>query len=114
MDVVNIIDMFLYWLIIKFIINNLSKFTINYILNKIIKNTLTTFIVMFIIFIWIQAINALILIGLTFGVFIVVMVRGLINNIIGFAVIKYRKYFKVGHRVEINDIIEDVIERSEE
>ena len=108
--VVIIIGMFLHWLIKKFIIHNLSDFTKKYTLNKIIKNTLTTLIVLFILFIWIQAINALILIGLTFGVFIVVMVRGLINNIIGFAVIKYRKYFKVGHRVEINDIIGDVIE----
>src|SRR5699024_12443653 len=34
----------------------------------------------------------------------------LTNNIIAFIIIRYRKYFKIGHRIEINEIIGDVSE----
>lgn len=74
---------------------------------KIIMISLTSTAVLFI---WIRAINALILIALLLGIFIIFMLRGLTHNIIGFFVIKYRRYFEVGHRVEIGDIIGDVIE----
>src|SRR5699024_3988679 len=58
----------------------------------------------------IQAMNALVLIALAVGFLVFVMVRGLMNNIIGYFVIKYNKYFKVGHRIEINGMLGDVID----
>src|SRR5690625_5678025 len=64
----------------------------------------------FFLFTWIQATNAIILVAIIIGVLIIVMARGLTNNIIAFIIIRYRKYFKIGHRIEINEIIGDVIE----
>lgn len=78
--------------------------------SKMLEIIIISLTITAVLFIWIRAINALILISLLFGVFIVFMLRGLTRNIIGFFVIKYRSYFKVGHRVEIGDIIGDVIE----
>ncbi|NLC66219.1 MAG: mechanosensitive ion channel [Clostridium sp.] len=87
-------------------VKNLGK---NYKLKKALKNILITVVVVFILFIWIRAINALILIALAAGALIVIMLRGLIHNIIGYFVIKYYKHFKKGHRIEINGTIGDVI-----
>ena len=69
-----------------------------------------TIVIVVILFIWIQAINSLVLIALVIGAFAIVLLRGLTHNIIGYFVIKYRTYFKIGNRVEVNDIIGDVID----
>lgn len=74
------------------------------------KQIMATLTVIGVFFIWIQAINVLILIALLLGVVTVFMVRGLTSNLIGFIIIKYRKYLVIGHRVEINGIIGDVID----
>lgn len=108
--VVIIIGILLYVLFKKLIKSNMSVGTRRWTLQKIGKRTVITLTVLVVLFIWIQAINVLVLIALLSGVFIVFMFRGLTNNIIGYFVIRSRQYFKVGHRVEINDIIGDVIE----
>lgn len=77
---------------------------------KVLKNTMTTLTILGALFIWVQAINVLVLIALLFGVFIAFMVRGLTTNITAYFVIRYRKYFEIGHRIEINNIIGDVID----
>lgn len=100
----------LYVLLKKMITHNVKDFTKRYRAHKVWKNFMMTLVIFLILFIWIRAINALILIALLSGVFAVFMVRGLTNNIIGFFVIRYRKYFEVGHRVEINGVVGDVIE----
>src|SRR5699024_5121759 len=38
------------------------------------------------------------------------VVEGFTTNIIGSVVIRFRKYFRIGHRVEIDDVIGDVID----
>lgn len=108
--VVFIISWLLHMLIQKLIKQNVSDIKKRFRLRRIFKNSMIVLTVIGVLFIWIQAINALILMTLLFGVFIVFMVRGLTNNFIGYFVIKYRNYFKVGHRIEINNIIGDVIE----
>lgn len=105
-----IIGMLLQMLLRSVINRNVSDYKRRYAIHKFSKSTIVTLTVLSVLFIWLQAINALVLIALLFGFFLVFMVKGLTNNIIGFFVIKYRKYFKVGHRVELNDIIGDVIE----
>lgn len=94
----------------KFVVNNENDFVRRFQLQKIVKRIMITLTVIAVLFIWIQAINGLILISLLVGVFIVIMVRGLTSNIIGYIVIRSRSYFKIGHRVEINGITGDVIE----
>lgn len=102
--------MLLHFVIKWGIIRNIKDVQRRFITLKFIKSTITTLVILLSLFIWIQAMNALVLIALAIGFLIVVMVRGLINNIIGYFVIKYNKYFKVGHRVEINGMIGDVID----
>lgn len=108
--VVIVIGFLLYILFRKLIKSNVSDGPRKWIWQKVCKHTMVTLIVLVVLFIWIQAINVLVLIALLSGIFIVFMFRGLTNNIIGYFVIRSRQYFKVGHRVEINDIIGDVIE----
>lgn len=100
----------LFHFLLKNLITKQVTIAKQYRFHRAIKNSVLTLTIIAVLFIWIQAINALILIALFIGFFVVVLVRGLINNIIGWFVIKHRKYFRVGHRVEINDIIGDVIE----
>lgn len=108
--VILVIGFCLYILLKKIIIRNESDFKSRFRVMKKVKQSVTTITVLLVLFVWVQAINVLILIALLCGVVIVFMVRGLTNNIIGYFVIKYRRYFEVGHRVEINGIIGDVIE----
>lgn len=108
--IVVFIGILLHWVFKTLITRNISDLQNRLIVRRLIKRSMIIIMTLVVLFIWIQAINALILIALLFGFLIVVMVRGLINNIIGFFVIKYRKYFKEGHRVEIGEIIGDVID----
>ncbi|MGN7409083.1 mechanosensitive ion channel family protein [Sporosarcina sp. SAFN-010] len=108
--VILVLGLSLYILFKKMILRSVKDFTKKIQLHKAAKQTMATLTVVAVLFIWIQAINVLVLIALLFGVIAVFMVRGLTNNIIGYFVIKYRKYFEIGHRVEINEIIGDVVE----
>lgn len=108
--IIILIGLLLHILFKKLITKNVSDYKLRFRTHKVVKSTISTLTAISSFTVWFQAFNALVLIALIFGVFTVIMVRGLTNNIIGFFVIKYRKYFKVGHRIEINDIIGDVIE----
>lgn len=105
-----VVGWLLYILFKRLVVKNISDYRKMFTVRKVAKSSITTIIVLAVLFIWIQAINALILIALLFGVFIAFMVRGLTSNIIGYFVIKYRNYFEVGHRIEINNVIGDVID----
>lgn len=94
----------------RLVVKNINDYKKRLTVHKVSKSSIATLTVLAVLFVWIQAINALILIALLFGVFIAFMVRGLTSNIIGYFVIKYRNYFEVGHRVEINNIVGDVID----
>ncbi|REB05503.1 hypothetical protein DVB69_14605 [Sporosarcina sp. BI001-red] len=108
--VILVLGLFLYVLLKKITARSGKNFTKKIQLHNAAKQTVVTLTIVTVLFIWVQAINVLILIALLVGVIAVFMVRGLTNNIIGYFVIKYRKYFEIGHRVEINGIIGDVIE----
>ncbi|MGG0642654.1 mechanosensitive ion channel domain-containing protein [Sporosarcina gallistercoris] len=108
--VVLVIGIALYMLLKKMLARSVKNFTKKIQLHKAAKQTMGTLTIVSVLFIWVQAINVLVLIALLFGMIAVFMVRGLTSNIIGYFVIKYRKYFEIGHRVEINEIIGDVIE----
>lgn len=108
--VIMVVSLLLHMLFKKLIMQNVKDIKRKFQLYKVSKQIIMTLIIVAVLFIWVQAINALILIGLLVGVFIVFMVKGLTNNMIGYFVIKYRRYFEVGHRVEINGIVGDVID----
>lgn len=93
--------------IVKHSVANLSK---RLTVLKTLKTVFLNVTVIAILFIWIQAINALVLIALLLGGLTFFVVKGLTTNIIGYFVIKFRKYFRIGHRVEIDDVIGDVID----
>src|SRR5699024_1282333 len=75
---------------------------------KVLKIGINTILFICLLIIWIQAFNALIITLLIIGVFVVFIVKGLTSNIIGFIVIRFQRYFRIGHRVEINGIKGDV------
>lgn len=107
----SIIAIILIYILFKKSINrNVNSIKKRFRFNKILKNAMIVLAIILILFIWIQAINALVLIALIGGAFTIVMLRGLTHNIIGYFVIKYRKYFKIGQRIELDDIIGDVID----
>lgn len=105
-----IISLLLYFLFKKTLKHYMKDFKKRFRIQTVVKSAVITIASILILFTWIQAINGIILVALIIGVLIVVMVRGLTNNIIAFFVIRYRNYFKIGHRIEMNDIIGDVIE----
>lgn len=108
--IVIVIGMVLYFVLKSGITRNVKDIQRKFITIKLVKSTITTLVALVTLLIWIQAMNALVLIALSIGFLIFIMVRGLINNIIGYFVIKYNKYFKVGHRIEINGMLGDVID----
>lgn len=92
------------------ITRNTKSIQRRYNLQKVSRKSMLILTIVLVLFIWIKAINALVLIGLLGGALAIFMLRGLTHNIIGYFIIKYRRYFKIGYRVEINDIIGDVID----
>lgn len=105
-----VLGLLLYMFLRKMITQSVKDYAKKIQLQKGTKQITATLTVIGVFFIWIQAINVLILIALLLGVITVFMVRGLTSNLIGFIVIKYRKYLAIGHRIEINGIIGDVID----
>lgn len=105
-----VLGVLIYLLLKKIIKRSVKDFSKKSQLQKGAKQLMVILSVVAVFFIWIQAINVLILIALLFGVIAVFMVRGLTSNIIGFVVIKSRKYLEIGHRIEINGIVGDVID----
>lgn len=110
--IIIVIGFVIYLLLKKIIIRNQSDYKKRLKTRKVIKNSVFTLTGLTVLFIWVQAFNMLILIALLIGVFIAFMVKGLTTNITAYFVIKYRRYFEIGHRVEINGIIGDVIDIS--
>lgn len=106
-----VFGIFVHWplkkLISKYIKKDIKK---KFKPNKVIKNGITILTALLVLFIWIKAINALVLIALLGAGLTIIMLRGLTHNIIGFFVIKRRKYFKEDFRVEIDGIIGDVVD----
>src|SRR5699024_6270924 len=100
-----VIGMLLHFVFKRGIIRNVKDIQRKFIMIRFVKNTIITLVILLTLLIWIQAMNALVLIALAVGFLVFVMVRGLMNNIIGYFVIKYNKYFKVGHRIEINGML---------
>lgn len=105
-----VLGLLLYILLKKMITQSVKDYAKKLQLHKGTKQIMTTLTVIAVFFIWIQAINVLILISLLLGVIAVFMVRGLTSNLIGYVVIKYRKYLEIGHRIEINGVVGDVID----
>lgn len=105
-----VIAALLYLALKKLITRNETDFRKRLKSQKVLKSSIMVLAILFVLFIWIQAINALILIALLIGVFLAFMVRGLTTNITAYFVIKYWKYFEISNRIEINGIIGDVID----
>ncbi|MEJ8776705.1 mechanosensitive ion channel family protein [Pseudogracilibacillus sp. ICA-222130] len=93
----------------KFIMKNVTSLKDQFLWKKISKRTITTLLTIAIFAIWIRSLNAFVMILLLLGIFVVFIVKGLTNNLIGYFVIKHGKYFKEGHRIEINDVMGDVV-----
>lgn len=105
-----VVGVLIYLLLKKIIQQSVKDYLKKNQLHKGAKQLMVALSVIAVFFIWIQAINVLILIALLLGFIAVFMVRGLTTNIIGFVIIKSRKYLEIGHRIEINGIVGDVID----
>jgi len=105
-----VLGVLIYLLLKKIIQQSVKDYLKKKQLHKSAKQLMVTLSIVAVFFIWIQAINVLILIALLLGFIAVFMVRGLTSNLIGFIIIRSRKYLKIGHRIEINGFIGDVID----
>ena len=76
---------------------------------KWVKNSLLFVFVLIVLTIWLQAMNAFLLILFSFVLFAIVVVRGLTENFIGWFVIERRNYFQIGSRIEMDGIVGDVL-----
>src|SRR5690625_1169953 len=105
-----IISLLVYFLLKKTIKYYMTDFKKRMRIQTVIKSTFITITSILILFTWIQATNAIILVAIIIGVLIIVMARGLTNNIIAFMIIRYRKYFTIGDFIEINLISGKLLE----
>lgn len=108
--IVIILFTLIHMLLRSFVKHSVSSVSKRLTLIKTLKTVFLNLTGIVTLFIWIQAINALVLIALLLGGLMFFIVKGLTTNIIGYFVIKFRKYFRIGHRVEIDDVIGDVID----
>src|SRR5699024_125318 len=105
-----IISLLVYFLLKKTIKYYMTDFKKRMRIQTVIKSTFITITSILILFTWIQATNAILLVAIIIGVLIIVIDRALTNKIIAFIIIIYRWYFKVSHRIEIIEIIRYVID----
>lgn len=108
--VVIIFSLLLYILIKKIINLSVKNTHKRYVTIRVFKNVIISVMIFLILYIWIRAINALVLVALILGALLVLILRGITDNIIAFFIINYRNYIEVGNRVEIGDIVGDVID----
>lgn len=101
--------LFLHIFFKKIIKKNVTNIKDQFLWKKISKRVISTLLTIVIFAIWIRSLNAFMMILLLLGIFVVFIVKGLTNNLIGYFVIKHGKYFKEGHRIEINDVMGDVV-----
>ncbi len=100
---------FLYWLTIRIINRSeLTDFKRNRIKRRI-KNSFFLLLIIAISIIWVNALNSLVIIIFLLGLFGIVLIRGILDNILGWFIIRKRRYFKLNQRIEINDKIGRVI-----
>lgn len=91
----------------------LNKTTMDPIKKRRYSKRLTNFFLFLMIFsvsiIWITALNSLVILMMMLGLFFMVLIRGTLDNVIGWYFIRKRHYFKINQRIEINDRIGKVL-----
>lgn len=104
------ITWFIQFLIFKFVINKFDDIKVRYQWRKIIKYILMFFAFILLIRTWFGAFESL---GTYFGLLsagLAIAFQDLLVNLAGWFFILIRKPFNVGDRIEINDIVGDVID----
>lgn len=101
-------------LVMTILINKLiEKFSQNFQSKKRLRkaNSIFFFCVaaILILITWVNTLNALILLVIFLSLFGVILIRELLDNIIGWYIISKRRYFKRNDRIEINGVIGNVV-----
>ncbi len=97
-------------LLIRFVIDNLKDAKLHYLWGKWIKYFIAFFVILILIRVWFGAFTNL---GTYFGLVsagLAIALKDLIVNVVGWIFIIIREPFKVGDRIEIDDINGDVID----
>lgn len=98
-----------YWLIRRGLskshIEPLKKIRIK----KKVKNSFFILLVIGVSIIWINALNSLAILLFLLGLFGIVLIRGILDNILAWFIIRKRHYFRINQRIEVNDKIGRVV-----
>ena len=78
-------------------------------LEKRVKVSIQVLLVISLLIIWVNALNALVLLMIALGLFLMLLVKGLLDNLIAWFLISKRHYFKRDQRIEINEKIGKVV-----
>src|SRR5699024_3833918 len=112
--ILTIIIIFFWRWIYRFSRNMLSKFVTHMrtytILIRVLQNVLAIISILIILGIWANVKNATILIITLTAALIGFSFKNLFNNIVGWFMLLRKKYFKLYDRIEISDIVGDVIQ----
>lgn len=113
------------WTVFIVIVGIMMHYLLNRLLNMLdmeykskqkLKRSLDIFIRVLILTLvairWVNALNAFVLMVIGLSLFVMVLIRGILDNIIGWFIISKRDYFKIDDRIEIDGMIGTVIRRS--
>jgi len=112
--ILTVIIIFLWRWVYRFSRNMLAKFVTHMktytVMLKLLQNALAIISVLIILGIWANVKNATILIITLFALLVGFSFKNLFNNIVGWFMLLRKKYFKLYDRIEISDIVGDVIQ----
>lgn len=107
-----ILSLVINWAVKKLFLPTSTHFTKKQRIKKSI-NTMTLIIdSILILIIWINALNSFVLITIGLGLFIMVLIRSTLDNIIAWFIISKRNYFKLGDQIEVKGMLGRVVTTS--
>lgn len=107
-----ILSLVINWAVKKLFLPMSTHFTKKQRIKKSINTTTLIIDSILILIIWINALNSFVLITIGLGLFIMVLIRSTLDNIIAWFIISKRNYFKLGDQIEVKGMLGRVVTTS--
>ena len=107
-----ILSLVINWAVKKLFLPTSTHFTKKQRIKKSINTTTLIIDSILILIIWINALNSFVLITIGLGLFIMVLIRSTLDNIIAWFIISKRNYFKLGDQIEVKGMLGRVVTTS--
>lgn len=107
-----ILSLVINWGVKKLFLPTSTHFTKKQRIKKSINTTTLIIDSILILIIWINALNSFVLITIGLGLFIMVLIRSTLDNIIAWFIISKRNYFKLGDQIEVKGMLGRVVTTS--